>query len=207
MPKTRRKIILLLTFALLVSGCATGRPSNIDNICSIFEEKPDWYESAKESYGRWRVPIPIMMAIIYQESSFRADARPPRKWYLGFIPGPRPSTAYGYAQVLETTWEMYIKSTGRRGTDRDDFDDVIDFVGWYCDMSNQRCGISKRDAYDLYLAHHEGHGGYNDRTYRNKKWLLEAAAKVRDRAKAYSLQLSRCRKQLDRPEKKKFWFF
>ena len=82
-----------------------------------------------------------------------------------------------------------------------------DFVGWYCDVSSRRCGISKRDAYDLYLAHHEGHGGYNNRTYRNKKWLLEAAAKVRDRAKTYRLQLSRCREKLDRPKKKKFWFF
>lgn len=193
--------------ALLASGCATGPPKNINDICAIFEEKPDWYESARESYGRWGVPIPVMMAIIHQESSFRADVRPPRTKILGFIPGPRPSTAYGYAQALETTWDMYIRGTGRRGAERDDFGDVIDFVGWYCDVSNKRCGISKKDAYNLYLAHHEGHGGFNDLTYRDKKWLLEAAEKVRTRAKVYSRQLSRCREKLDRPKEKKFWFF
>ena len=130
------------------------------------------------------------------------------KKILGFIPGPRPSTAYGYAQALETTWEMYEKNTGRRGGQRDDFDDVIDFVGWYCDRSYKRCSISKKDAYNLYLAHHEGHGGFNKRTYRDKKWLQEAARKVRDRARTYSRQLNGCLGKLEeRKERKLFLLF
>jgi hypothetical protein len=39
----------------------------------------------------------VQMAIMKQESAFVADARPPRDWFLGFIPLGRPSSAYGLA--------------------------------------------------------------------------------------------------------------
>jgi hypothetical protein len=195
---------LVLSLTLLV-GCAT-QPRNINDICAVFREKPAWYRDAKHSYRKWGVPIPVMMAIIHQESSFRAYARPPRKKFLGFIPGPRPSTAYGYAQVLTTTWDHYIRKTGNRGADRDDFADVVDFLGWYGELSSKKCGIAKNDAYHLYLAYHEGRQGFLDRTYRRKEWLLAVAGKVSRRARTYSGQLTRCRGELDR-EKKGFLFF
>ena len=44
------------------------------------------------------------------------------------------------------------------GADRDDFNDAIDFIGWYNDQSSRRSKISKSDAYNLYLAYHEGQG-------------------------------------------------
>lgn len=201
-------ILPLGLLAVAVSGCATPPPKNIDDLCSIFEEKPRWYREAKESHRKWGVPIPVVMAIVYQESSFRARARPPRKKYLGFIPGPRPSNAYGYAQALKGTWKMYIKSAGSRGADRDNFAAAVDFIGWYGDVSHKRCGIPKRDAYQLYLAYHEGHQGFNDGSYKGKTWLLEVAAKVKERASLYSRQLAGCRKKLDTaPKKKRFLFF
>ena len=61
------------------------------------------------------------MATIYTESSFRHNAKPPRKWYLGFIPGKRASSAYGYSQALDGTWDRYQKETGRWGASRTDF--------------------------------------------------------------------------------------
>jgi len=85
-----------------------------------------------------------------------------------------------------------MRSTGNRGADRDDFGDAIDFVGWYCDTSRKKCGISKQDAYHLYLAYHEGHGGYNRKTYQNKGWLLGVARKVQSRANRYTSQLTSC---------------
>jgi len=51
------------------------------------------------------------MAIIRQESSFQADAQPPRSRILWIIPGPRPSSAYGYSQALDGTWDWYRQAT------------------------------------------------------------------------------------------------
>ena len=121
---------LALTWLALATGCAPTRPENVENICSIFEEKGDWYKAAKKSEKRWGTPIHVQMAIIRQESTFNFDARPPRTKLLGFVPWKRPSDAYGYAQALESTWDWYRKDAGRRWADRDDFDDAIDFVGW-----------------------------------------------------------------------------
>ncbi|HOO77166.1 MAG TPA: hypothetical protein PK636_08110 [bacterium] len=209
-PRARKDISLgslfLLGLLAVAAGCASP-PSDCGNICSIFAEYPDWYEAARDAERRWGVSIPVMMAIVYQESSFRDDARPPRTWILGFIPGPRPSSAYGYAQALDETWDLYMLKTGKRWAERDDFGDTMDFLGWYCDQSSRLCGISKRDAYHLYLAYHEGHTGFNRRTYRNKTWLLQVALKVRKRAATYARQLSGCRRQLDEEADSGFWFF
>ena len=198
------KIILCILAAVMLFGCATSPPKNLDNICSIFEEKPDWYLEAKDSYRKWKIPIPVMMAIVHQESRFQSDAVPPRTKLLGFIPWTRPSTSYGYAQALEETWEVYIRNTGNRGADRDDFGDVMDFIGWYCDRSHRKCSISRRDPYNLYLAYHEGQNGFIGRTYRAKGWLMQVARKVKERALLYSAQLARCRGKLDKEKRKRF---
>jgi hypothetical protein len=175
-------------------GCA-GRqhsPANPDNICLIFREKSNWYDKARASYRRWGTPIPVLLAILHQESGLEAKAKPPRRTCLCIFPGPRPSSAYGYAQALDETWERYQRSTGNRGADRDDFGDAVDFVGWYCYLSHTECGISRGDAYNLYLAYHEGREGFKRGTYRRKQWLLRVAGKVRLRASRYAGQLASC---------------
>jgi len=191
-----------LLLAVLLSGCTTSRPGNIDDICAIFSEKDDWYEDAADAREQWRSPISVMMAIMHQESKFDATARPPRKKILGFIPGPRASNAYGYSQALESTWETYERSTDTWGADRDDFADSIDFIGWYNDQSHRRNGIARQDAYRLYLAYHEGHGGYARGTYRKKQWLMNVARKVERRAQTYRGQLLGCEEDL----KDRGWF-
>lgn len=190
--------ITCLTLFLL-GGCATtAPPRHVSNVCEIFRENPRWYRNVRRSYKKWGVPIPTVMAIIHQESRFRADARPPRRSCLWIFPGPRPSSAYGYTQASNETWKEYRQSTGNRGADRDDFRDAVDFVGWYCHLSSIRCRISKRNAYHLYLAYHEGHGGYNRKTYRKKAWLQRVARKVDRRAKAYRGQLASCEREFQR---------
>jgi hypothetical protein len=193
--------------AVILAGCATIPPDNVENICDIFRERPSWYETAKNTSARWRVPIPVMMAIIHQESRFDGTAYPPRTTVLGFIPGPRPSTAYGYAQALSETWEIYVRETGNEGADRDDFEDAIDFVGWFCHRSYLRCRIPKTDAFRLYLAHHEGQDGYNRRSYARKQWLMAVARKVKRREMIYARQLNRCRNELEKQETGGFLFF
>ncbi len=180
---------------MFISACSINPPQNKENICQLFREKSDWYESAAATYRKWGVPVHVQMAIMFQESSFVADAQPPREWYLGFIPGSRPSTAYGYAQALDETWDHYLSHTGSSGADRDDFADASDFIGWYCNLSFLKLGLSKWNANDLYLAYHEGHGGYQRRTYLSKDWLVRTAKRVAVRAGNYYAQLNQCEQE------------
>lgn len=193
----------LAVLLLLAVGCTTSQPSNTENICAIFSEKRGWYDDAADARDEWGSPIAVMMAIMHQESRFDAKAKPPRKKIFGFIPGPRPSDAYGYSQALESTWDGYKRSAGRYGADRDDFGDAIDFIGWYNYQSYKRSGISRSDPYRLYLAYHEGHGGYNRGSYRSKDWLVGVARKVERRAGTFQSQLNSCEKSLQDDG----WFF
>jgi len=182
----------------ILAGCASGPPENINDGCAIFEEKGGWYESASDSFKKWGVPVHVQLAIIYQESRFQDDAKAPRDTLLWVIPWFRKSSAYGYAQVKDDTWDWYIQKTGNRGADRDDFEDAVDFIGWYGNMSRSMLGISTWDAYNQYLAYHEGHGGYKRKTYLKKPWLIKVARKVEARAKRYRAQLARCEHRLDK---------
>lgn len=194
---------LILCLLALTTGCATSTPSQVSNVCDIFEEKRGWYKAAANARDEWGSPVPVMMAIMHQESRFDAKAKPPRKKILGFIPGPRPSDSYGYSQALGSTWKSYKRSAGNYGADRDDFGDAIDFIGWYNYQSHRRNGISRMDPYRLYLAYHEGHGGYSRHSYRSKGWLLEVARKVEQVSDRYAAQLRECEDDLaDRG-----WFF
>jgi hypothetical protein len=137
------------------------------------------------------------MAFMHQESRFIATAKPPRKKIFRVIPGPRPSDSYGYSQAKESTWDWYQRSTGNYGADRDDFGDAIDFIGWYNNVSHKELGISKQDAFRLYLAYHEGHGGYRKQSYRSKDWLIDVARKVDRQAQQYNSQLQGCGEELE----------
>jgi hypothetical protein len=194
---------------LLLFACATtsGAPDKAGSICEIFREHPKWYESARKSSERWGISIPVLMAVIRQESSFISDAKPPRRSCLWVLPGPRPSSAYGYAQANEHTWEEYRRNTGNTWADRDEFEDAVDFVGWYCDQSFKRCGISKQDAYSLYLAYHEGQGGFNRKTYLKKTWLIPMARKVQARADTYRRQLDSCEEEFRKTGRSCLWPF
>ncbi|ASP39637.1 hypothetical protein CHH28_13565 [Bacterioplanes sanyensis] len=191
----RTWLVLLMT--ALLAACSTPQPRNINDVCDIYDEYYDWYNASKEVKERYGIPEPVTMAFIHQESKFIDDSRPPRKWYLWIIPGPRPSSAYGYAQALDSTWEEYQRLTGNWSADRDDFEDAVDFVGWYNRRTIQRTGIKPHDAYRLYLAYHEGAGGYLRGSYKNKGWLIQVAKKVQRRANAYQRQLNACREDLD----------
>jgi len=186
------KNILLFFVFITVSSCGHKVPDNINNICEIFSEKKKWNKYAQKSTAKWGTPIHVQMAILNQESGFRYDAKSGRKKILGFIPWTRKSSAYGYAQVLDDTWKEYIKETKNRGADRDSFKDSIDFIGWYTFNTQKQTKVSKWDAYNQYLAYHEGRGGYMRLTHKNKKWLVSIARKVENTAKKYAAQLKTC---------------
>ncbi len=183
---------------MAVVACATSPPRDLDNVCAIFREKDGWYDDVLAAQENWGGEIAVKMAFLHQESRFVARAKPPRKKILWVIPGPRASDSYGYSQALESTWDAYKRSAGRYRANRAHFDDAVDFVGWYNHQSFLRSRIPKNDAYRLYLAYHEGHGGYNRGSYKNKTWLQAVARKVAARANMYRGQLAACESSLRR---------
>ena len=187
------RALLAILAAILLTGCVSTPPRSPNNLCSIFQERPSWYRAARASERRWAIEPAVAMAVMYQESSYVADARPPRKRPLWIIPWRRPSSAYGYAQATNETWADYKRATKRRSADRHDFDDAVDFIGWYMARASRELGIHRADARRLYLAYHDGIGGYRRGTWQSKGWLKSAAGNVATRATRYRSQLNNCR--------------
>jgi len=191
------RIISALIALLIMASCGGGHkspPRNLDNACSIITQRADYLKAFKSTERRWGVPVHVQMATIYQESRYRADARTPHKYVLGIIPMGRVSSAYGYSQALDGTWDEYRREAGRRGSKLNRIQHASDFVGWYMTKSRERNGIALTDARNQYLAYHEGHAGYARGSYRSKSWLLRVANDVDARAKMYQRQLANCRK-------------
>ncbi len=89
--------------------------------------------------------------------------------------------------------------TGHRHAKRNDFRDASDFIGWYANQAHRKAGISKYNANALYLAYHEGIGGYQRGTYKSKPWLMNVSKKVESRASLYQTQLRRCESHIKKP--------
>jgi hypothetical protein len=192
-----KKVFLLALLPLFLTGCLSTPAVTVNNICTLMDEEVSWYRSVKASEKKYGAPAHVQLAIMYQESHFASDAKPPREKLFGVVPWFRPTTAYGFAQAKDATWDWYQLKTGNYSADRDDFDDASDFVGWYINQSKKRAGINKSDAYNQYLAYHEGHGGFKKKSYQRKPWLMKVARKVDDNAKRYKRQLNQCSTELD----------
>ncbi|MDG1431022.1 MAG: lytic transglycosylase, partial [Paracoccaceae bacterium] len=111
---------------------------------------------------------------------------------FGFIPKGRVSSAYGYAQALDGTWDEYRDKTGNWSGRRNNIYDAADFIGWYMSETRRRAGVSLNNAEHQYLAYHEGQGGYMRGSHKSKSWLLRVASEVGNRSSMYKRQLSRC---------------
>lgn len=159
---------------------ADDAPSNTLNICAIFAEKPHWRDSMQNASLRYGTPVPVMMGIMWRESRFRQHA------------SPGTTSAYGYAQAINSTWDWYMDSTGNRHARRDNFADAADFVGWYMTQTVNQNGLPFYDSFAHYLAYHEGHRGFTLGTYWQKEFLLNAAAQVQTMSGTYALQLNGC---------------
>lgn len=199
-------VVVIALLFLVITGCAssgTPPPEDVENVCSIFQEKEDWYRDVMDSERKWGTPAHVLMAIVRYESRFVDNARPPRKTLLGIIPLGRPTTAYGYCQAVNGTWENYLQETGNTDAERANFRDAMDFIGWYTNVSHEQLGISKWDGYKQYLAYHEGQVGYSRKSYNKKAWLLRVAQKVQNTSEVYALQLSECREGLELQQEEK----
>lgn len=180
---------------MILSSCAgTERPpSTVVDACRMQTERPHWFRAMQRTEARWGVPVSVQLATIGRESSFVADARPMKTERRLFFSRRVPrSSAYGYAQAIDGTWEWYVRETGNRRADRTDFADASDFIGWYMHSNTRVNGVSTRDAYNQYLAYHEGKAGFARGTHRGKAWLPPVARDVQAWADRYERQLLSC---------------
>lgn len=189
------RLLCAFLVVLTVAACGgrdTSAPRNLENACAILKEKPHFKKAFASTKRRWGVPVNVQMAVLYQESKFISNARTPHKYALGILPMGRQSSAYGYSQALDGTWDHYKSATGNRSAKRDDIRDASDFMGWYMNESRDRNGVALSDARGQYLNYHDGHTGYARGTYKNKPWLLKVADDVNSRAARYGEQLRGC---------------
>ena len=121
--------------------------------------------------------------------------------FLGF----RPSSAYGYAQAIDATWQLYQLKTGRGNASRSNFKDATDFIAWFAERAHHELGISRNNAYALYLAYHQGIEGYRDHSYRHNIHLIHNAFHVESYANLYQRQLYVCEKSLPQKPWWRFW--
>ena len=189
------RTLFAMAVVILVASCGGGNysaPRDLDNACSIAQQRPSYMKAFRATEDKWGVPVHVQMATMHQESRFIGNAKTPRKYTLGIIPMGRVSSAYGYAQALDGTWEDYKRATGKRWAKRDRIKDASDFMGWYMVRSRSKNGIPLDDARNQYLAYHEGHTGYARGSYNRKSWLLDVANRVDRRSDTYQAQLAAC---------------
>ncbi len=192
--KTPLRALIIVLLLASCGGSSKSPPRNLDNACTILKQRPDYYRAFKATQRKWGIPIHVQMATIHQESRFVSDARTPFRYVLGVIPMGRQSSAFGYSQALDGTWDEYRKSEGRGRAKRNRIRDATDFMGWYMNTSRDRNGIQLHDARNQYLAYHEGHTGFSRGTYNRKPWLVGVANKVEARSAMYRNQISACRR-------------
>ena len=194
--KLRLRTAALLGAITLLTACSGTEkpPTTVLDACRMKTERPHWFRAMRETEAKWGVPVSVQLATIARESSFVADARPMRteRRMIFFKREVPRSSAYGYAQAIDGTWDWYIRETGRRRADRTDFADASDFIGWYMRRNSEMNGVAMGDAYHQYLAYHEGKAGYARGSYRAKAWLPPVARDVQNWAVRYEQQLASC---------------
>ncbi len=183
---------MLFVLLTLSAGCTPDR-LKVDDLCAIYQVRPEWRGVLDKVESDWGISQELVMSVIRYESNFEGDARAPRKRYLfGLIPGERLSSAYGYSQALEPTWEEYQQRTGKTDTKRNHFEDAADFVGWYLSRAHRSLQIPRNDGYHLYLVYHQGHTGFLRGDYERKERLKAVARKVERSRLEYRQQLTQC---------------
>ena len=200
------RLLFLCGTVVFLASCNAVPPHSQSNLCTVFDQHPEWYDAAIRSEETWGTPPYILMAFVKQESSYIHNARPPRNWFL-FIPLARASSARGYAQAKDEAWADYQDENGGLFKSRSDIEDALDFIGWYNHKSAVGLGISKWDPLQLYLAYHEGRTGYARGSYKNQPDVVQIAERVDRQAREYAAQLQECEERFRCRRRLFFSFF
>ena len=190
--KSIHSFLILLIFFSASCGMRPSVPSNQENACQIIKFRNSWIRAINKTYKKYGISAGMQLSFILTESNFRPRAKTSRKYFLGLLPSGRLSSAFGYAQVIDSTWEWYQKSSGNRFSSRTSFADSVDFIGWYANQSESKLGISKSDVYNQYLAYHQGHKGFSLGKFKDKPNLINAAKTTEKNAKKFNRQLRHC---------------
>ena len=185
---------IIVCTVLLLSSCGFRSPGPImqSDACSLLETKRSWNRAVNNTSKRWNISPGLQLSFILTESNFRPRAKTPKTYFLGIVPTGRLSSAFGYAQAIDSTWKNYQKSSGNRYARRTNFSDSVDFIGWYTNETTRKLNIPKSDVFNQYLAYHQGHKGYSKGAYKNKKALLAVANRTDKNARKYNAQLKTC---------------
>ena len=160
----------------------------------MFTDNYFWYKFVKNSEKKWGAPVELQMAIIQRESDFDWLAAPEWDKLFKIIPYKRKSTAFGYSQAVDKTWEQFQRETDQSLALRISFSDSVDFIGWYINKSNELLKIPKNDYFRQYIAYHEGWGDFKN--YKKSPKVIPYAREVERVAKKYKAQLEQCKNQL-----------
>lgn len=195
MVRSRLSQIVAIGVLLALSACATA-PRNINNVCAVFDQRDgwlhNWQRAAQNASRKYGIPVPVLMATIRKESGFKSNARPPRKWMFGIIPWGHISSANGFSQAIDGTWDQYRRETGNFGANRHNFADAVDFVGWYYSKSASLFSIPTDDAYHLYLTYYFGWDAYRRGSWQGNAAIKRYAAETAQMARDYAEQLRMC---------------
>ena len=75
------RLLRASVLTILVASCGGGgnysAPRNLDDACSILNQRPTYLKAMRKSERRWGIPVHVQMATIYQESKFIGNARTP----------------------------------------------------------------------------------------------------------------------------------
>ena len=183
-------LLLLMTSISGKSDCVNSKVDNISDkpnstkskssgICTLLKQHPAWLQAVQDTEKKWGVPAEVQLAIIKTESNFDANAKNSQ------------STATGFAQVLNKSWEAYLDANNKHDS-RNDFHAAIDYIGWYADQVRRYADINPTNAYKLYLAYHEGIGGYHHLANHPKPEVFKIAQNVKQTAEMYAQQMVSC---------------
>lgn len=150
-----------------------------DSICSVLKQHPAWLQAVQDTAKQWGIPANVQLAIVKEESDFQANAKNPE------------STATGFAQVIDKSWDAYETATDHQYS-RNDFRAAIGYIGWYAAQVQKYAKVNPSNAFGLYLAYHEGIGGYHHLATHPKPDVTRLAQNVAENAQLYSQQLVTC---------------
>lgn len=187
-----RFILIFLLFTPVSCSLISKNKMSQDDACSIIENKRSWKRAVLKVEQKWQISPGMQLSFILTESNFRPRAKTPKKYFLGFFPTGRLSSAFGYAQAIDSTWEKYQEDTNNRFSSRTNFADSVNFIGWYANETNYKLAIKKSDVFNQYLAYHQGHRGYKSGAYKAKKNLIDVAKRTEKNAFKFNSQLKSC---------------
>lgn len=131
-----------------------------EQLTSVLAANPTWLGFSQDVYKDPKIggiPPAVIFAFIKAESTdFNPNSQNPK------------STAGGLGQFIDGTWDLFLAANPAfAGTDRTDPKASIYAISWYCKTNAKECGIDTSTsnpnlAAELYIAHHNGGGGYKE---------------------------------------------